>query len=66
MTQTIDVPDGVFPALALAVLIKPSASAEKGNTHQIIVFAIPTIGSIPAVIIIIGFHAFLINEVLWQ
>ena len=49
-------------ALPFAVLFKPCASAEKGSAHQIIIFTVPTIGSVPAVVIIIGFHACLITK----
>ena len=51
-----------FLALALAVLLKSGASAEKGSTDKIILLTVPTIGPIPAVVIIIGFHACLIKK----
>jgi len=49
-------------ALALAVLFKPCASAEKGSAHQIIIVTVSTIKLIRTIISIIGFHTFLIKN----
>jgi hypothetical protein len=51
-----------FLALALAMLFKPGASAEKGSAWEIVILTVPTIGLIRAIISIIGFHTFLIKE----
>ena len=49
-----------FLALPFAVLFKPCASTKKGSTGEIIIFTVPTIALIRAIISIIGFHTFFI------
>ena len=51
-----------FLALAFAVLFKPCASTEKGSTCEIIIFTVPKIDSIRAIISIIGFHTYLMKK----
>lgn len=51
-----------YLALPFAVLFKPCTSPEKGNTGKIIIFAVPTIGSMRAIMSIISFHAVLIKN----
>jgi len=48
-------------ALALAVLFKPCASAEKGSACKIIIFTVPTIDSMHGMVSILSFHTYLIK-----